>query len=351
MIKLKTSQWWESVLRRDSKFDGKLFYGVRSTGIFCRPSCPSRRPNKNQVEFFESIAVAKESGYRACKRCCPEDETNPRLAFVGQIVEYIEMHFDKTHTLESLGQHFGMSPFHLQRVFKAVLGVTPRQYLQACRLEQTKKQLQSGQSVTAALYEAGFGSSSRLYEKSNTSLGMTPATYGRKGLGAEICYGIFQSSLGMTLIAATKCGVCFLGFGHSKNSLVGLLKDEFAKASLQQNEAALKPWFTALKNYLDGITNKLELPLEVNGTAFQFRVWQYLRSITPGQTKSYGEIARALGNEKAARAIARACATNKIAIAIPCHRVVRNDGQLGGYRWGVKKKQQLLNREQLCNTN
>jgi AraC family transcriptional regulator, regulatory protein of adaptative response / methylated-DNA-[protein]-cysteine methyltransferase len=349
VIESQTNRWWDAVLARDTALDGKLYYGVKSTRIFCRPSCPSRRPNRKNVDFFVSTAAAKQSGYRACKRCCPEDSTNPKAAFIGRIVEYIDMHSDESLTLKSLAERFNMSPFHLQRTFKAVMGITPKSYAEACRIDQLKKQLQSGQLVSAAVYEAGFGSSSRLYEKSNKGLGMTPATYGRKGEGANIVYGTFKSSLGTVLIAATNKGVCFLQFCDNQVSVTKLLKEEFARASLQRDESLVEPWFEVLQDYLAGASNKLELPLEVHGTAFQLSVWQHLRSLPVGQTASYGAIASSLGNAKAARAVARACASNRIAIAIPCHRVIRENGELGGYRWGIKRKKTLLDREGAIN--
>jgi AraC family transcriptional regulator, regulatory protein of adaptative response / methylated-DNA-[protein]-cysteine methyltransferase len=345
VIESQTNRWWDAVLTRDAALDGKMYYGVKSTRIFCRPSCSSRRPHRKNVEFFVSTAAATQSGYRACKRCCPEDSTNPKAAFIGQIVEYIDMHSDESLTLKSLAERFNMSPFHLQRTFKAVMGITPKSYAEACRIDQLKKQLQSGQLVSAAIYEAGFGSSSRLYEKSNKGLGMTPATYGRKGEGANIVYGNFKSSLGSVLIAATNKGVCFLQFGDNQVSLTKLLKEEFARATLQRDESLVEPWFEVLQDYLGGASNKLELPLEVHGTAFQLSVWQHLRSLPVGQTASYGAIASSLGNANAARAVARACASNRIAIAIPCHRVIRENGELGGYRWGIKRKKSLLDRE------
>jgi AraC family transcriptional regulator, regulatory protein of adaptative response / methylated-DNA-[protein]-cysteine methyltransferase len=345
VIENQADKWWDAVLGRDATLDGKVYYGVKSTWIFCRPSCPSRRPNRNNVEFFVSTAAAKQSGYRACKRCCPEDSTTPKAAFIGQIIEYIDLHSDQSLTLKSLAERFNMSPFHLQRTFKAVVGVTPKRYVEACRIDHLKKQLQSGQLVSAAVYEAGFGSSSRLYEKSNKGLGMTPATYGRKGEGAKIVYGTFKSSLGNVLIAATNKGVCFLQFGDNQVSLVKLLEDEFARALLQRDESQITPWFEVLEDYLIGTSDKLELPLEVHGTAFQLSVWQHLRSLPVGQTASYGAVANALGDPNAARAVARACASNRIAIAIPCHRVIRENGDLGGYRWGIKRKKTLLDRE------
>lgn len=345
MIDSQANQWWEAVVNRDRRLDGKMFYGVKSTGVFCRPSCPSRVPNRKNVEFFTSTAAAKLAGFRSCKRCSPEAPANPKAAFIGQVIEYIDMHCDETLTLKSLAEKFNMSPFHLQRTFKSVVGVSPKAYADACRLDQLKKQLQSGQNVSAAVYEAGFGSSSRLYEKSNKGLGMTPATYGKKGEGANIVYGTFRSSLGPVLIAATSKGVCFLQFGENDAALIKILKEEFAKAVLQRDDSLVEPWFEALQYYLSGESNKLDLPLEVHGTAFQLSVWQQLRSLPVGQTASYGAIASALGDANAARAVARACASNRIAIAIPCHRVIRENGDLGGYRWGIKRKQTLLNRE------
>lgn len=345
MAKMQADKWWQGVLTRDSKLDGKVYYAVKSTGVFCRPSCPSRRPSKSNIEFFATPEAARANGYRDCKRCRPADQIDPKVAFVGKIVEYLDQSFDNTHTLESLSKRFGMSPFHLQRSFKSVVGVTPKGYIDALRMVKLKEQLQSGHQVSFALYEAGFGASSRLYEKSSSKLGMTPATYGRKGKGAKIAYGIFQSAFGMVLIAATSLGVCFLQFGKSTSALRKQLQEEFAQAELFQNDQALEPWFEELEDYLTGKRRNLELPVEVHGTAFQLSVWQHLRSLPVGQTQTYGAIAEALGHPRGARAVARACASNRIAIAIPCHRVIREDGNLGGYRWGLSKKQILLEQE------
>jgi len=262
-----------------------------------------------------------------------------------KLCRYIEAHADEPLTLAVLGDQAGVNQFHLQRTFKRVMGVTPREYAAACRMRAVKKNLRAGQSVTQALFAAGYGSTSRLYERSRSRLGMTPATYGRKGRGARIRYAITDSALGKVLLAATDQGVCCLQFGDAERDLVAALKREFAEAELFHDEPAVRPWLTSVARYLQGAQPNLSLPLDVRATAFQWRVWRHLQTIPPGATQSYAQVAAAVGQPKATRAVARACASNAVAVAIPCHRVIRQDGTLGGYRGGLERKQKLLLQE------
>src|SRR5439155_3786356 len=335
---------WQAVLTRDARQDGKFFYAVSSTGIFCRPSCPARRPRLGGVRFFATAADAQRAGFRACFRCRPLE--GDRLALiVEKLCRYIETHAQEALTLAVLSEQAELSQFHLQRIFKKLTGITPREYAEACRLRSLRKSLQSGFSVTRALFDAGYGSTSRLYERSDSRLGMTPATYGRKGRGARIRYTIADSFLGKVLLAATDKGVCSLQFGDSERDLLSILRREFAEAALCRDEAALRPWLDSVVRHLRVPESNLSLPLEVRATAFQWQVWKHLQTIPRGTTQSYSEVAAALGRPTAARAVARACARNALALAIPCHRVVRQDGDLGGYRWGLKRKDMLLSRE------
>jgi len=265
---------------------------------------------------------------------------------VEKMCRYIETHADEPLTLAMLSEEAGISQFHLQRTFKRLVGITPREYAASCRLRSLRKHLQNGSSVTRALFDAGYGSSSRLYERSDSRLGMTPATYGRKGRGARIRYTIANSFLGKVLLAATDKGICSLQFGDSERDLVSTLRREFAQAALSRDEPGLRPWLDSVVLHLSGAEVKLSLPLDVRATAFQWRVWKRLQTIPPGTTQSYSEVATALGRPAAARAVARACASNAVAVAIPCHRVVRRNGDLAGYRWGLERKEKLLAREQ-----
>jgi len=335
---------WRAVLDRDARQDGKFFYAVSSTGVFCRPSCPSRRPRPGGVVFFATAVEAERAGFRACFRCRPL-EGDRRAMLAEKLCRYIETHADEPLTLAVLGDQAGVNQFHLQRTFKRVMGVTPREYATVCRMRALKENLRAGHTVTQALFAAGYGSTSRLYERSRSRLGMTPATYGRKGRGARIRYAITNSALGKVLLAATDQGVCCLQFGDSERDLVTALKREFAEAELFHDEPAVRPWLPSIARYLQGAQPNLSLPLDVRATAFQWRVWQHLQTIPPGATQSYAQVAAAVGQPKATRAVARACASNAVAVAIPCHRVIRQDGTLGGYRGGLERKQKLLSQE------
>jgi AraC family transcriptional regulator of adaptative response/methylated-DNA-[protein]-cysteine methyltransferase len=338
---------WRAVLDRDAASDGAFVYAVRSTGVFCRPSCPSRRPKRANVAFYDLPEAAAASGFRPCRRCRPEtlDSRDPALRAVRKACRLIERQDEGVPTLATLGSAVGLSPWHLQRLFKRHLGISPRDYADARRLGRTRRALKDERNVGHAVYAAGYGSSSRLYERAADQLGMTPATYRKGGAGAEIFFATADSVLGRLLVAATASGVCFVALGDNDRTLVRELEAEFPAAVLAPDRKRLKPWLDATLRHLSGREPSLDLPLDVRATAFQWHVWQALRAIPAGETRTYSAIARALGQPKAARAVGRACATNPVSIAIPCHRAVREDGGLGGYRWGLKRKDALLTRE------
>lgn len=339
-------RYWEAVVARDPKRDGEFFFAVSTTGVYCRPSCAARRPRRENVRFFRTPEAAEQAGYRACLRCRPRAFTgNAESDGVKAICRFIELHLDEPMTLGRLGKEFHQSPFHLQRRFKAVLGITPREYADACRLKMLKRNLQAGDSVTRAMYDAGYGSSSRLYERTASQLGMTPDKYRRGAIAASIRYTTADSPLGRMLIAATERGICSIQFARSDGELIEGLKREFPFAARRPDDGELRVWVSTLLHHLRGQDLNSCLPLDIRATAFQRRVWAYLQSIPFGETKSYSEVAKAIGQPQACRAVARACATNPVAVAIPCHRVVREDGSMGGYRWGLKRKQALLEME------
>jgi AraC family transcriptional regulator of adaptative response/methylated-DNA-[protein]-cysteine methyltransferase len=342
------SRRWQAVLDRDSTLDGAFVFAVSSTGIFCRPSCPAKRPYRKNVSFFDHPLAAEQAGYRACLRCRPNAaDGNPQTATVRALCRYIEQHIEDRLTLSLLAKEFRLSPFHLQRTFKSVLGVSPKAYIDAVRLRQVKQNLQAGHSVTTALYAAGYGSSSRLYERTSTQLGMTPEKYRRGAVAAIVRYTIATSPLGRMLIAATDKGICVIHFANSDQQLQQGLIREFPFATRRRDDEALSQWRENLTRLLDRGDANPSLPLDIRATAFQRRVWETLQKIPRGETLSYGAVAKTIGMPKASRAVARACATNPVALAIPCHRVVREDGGLGGYRWGIERKQQLLAMEKM----
>lgn len=345
---MQEDQYWQAVMTRDEELDGVFVYAVRSTRVYCRPSCPSRRPKREQVLFFVRPEAAEEAGFRACKRCRPREASSreEQVALVQQLCTYIEKHFERQVTLTDLGEQVHLSPYHLQRMFKRVMGITPRQYAEAYRMEQFKTRLKEGETVTTALFDAGYSSSSRLYERVPGQLGMTPVTYRKGGAGMHIRYTIVNSPLGRLLVAATERGICSVCLGDDDAPLETALRGEYSAAEIQRDEAELSEEVNALLRYLRGQQPYLDLPVDVQATAFQWRVWQELRAIPYGSTRSYSEIAQAIGQPRARRAVARACATNPAALVIPCHRVVRENGDLGGYRWGVERKRRLLEQEQ-----
>ena len=338
---------WRAVERRDPRFDGRFVYAVRSTRIYCRPSCPSRRPARAHVTFFSAPDDAEHAGYRACRRCRPRDITAapPAAVAVERARRYLESHADRLVPLAEIAGEVGMSPFHLQRTFKRLLGVSPREYQDALRVTRLKSRLREGDTVSRATYEAGYGSSSRVYERSDRALGMTPAAYRRGGEGMRITYTIVASPFGKLLVGATGRGVCAVALGDSDDSLARALHADFPRADIARGDESHRDWVEEIVGQLGGGNLGLEVPLDVRGTTFQKQVWTLLRKIPPGRTRSYREIAAALGKPNATRAVARACATNPVAVVIPCHRVVRSDGSLGGYRWGLERKRQLLDRE------
>jgi AraC family transcriptional regulator, regulatory protein of adaptative response / methylated-DNA-[protein]-cysteine methyltransferase len=340
---------WNAVLARDAARDGEFVFAVSSTGVYCRPSCPSRRPRREKVEFFVRPEQAERAGYRECLRCRPKALLgNLQAESAKAICRYIEQHLDEPITLARLSREFHQSPFHLQRRFKSVLGVTPREYADSCRLRLLKRNLQSGENVTRAMYDAGYGSSSRLYERTASQLGMTPDKYRRGAVAASIRYAIADSPLGRMLIAATDRGICAIQFGDSDSELLEGLKHEFPFAIRKADDSGLQAWTKTLLAQMDGKIADPSLPLDIRATAFQRRVWRHLQRIPFGATRSYSQVARAIGQPTAARAVARACATNPVAVAIPCHRVVREDGNLGGYHWGIARKKALLEMEQVA---
>jgi AraC family transcriptional regulator, regulatory protein of adaptative response / methylated-DNA-[protein]-cysteine methyltransferase len=338
---------WNAVVARDAARDGEFVFAVSSTGVYCRPSCAARRPRRENVQFFLKPEAAEQAGYRACLRCRPKSFSgNAESNAAKAICRFIEQHLDEPLTLDRLGKEFRQSPFHLQRRFKAVLGITPREYADSCRLRMLKRNLQAGDSVTRAMYDAGYGSSSRLYEKTAAQLGMTPDKYRRGAIASAIRYTCADSPLGRMLVAATERGICAIQFARSDGELMEGLKREFPFAARKVDEGGLRSWVSALLRHMRGKDLDSSLPLDIRATAFQRRVWAYLQSIPFGATRSYSQVAKGIGRPSATRAVARACATNPVAVAIPCHRVVREDGSMGGYRWGMERKKMLLEIEQ-----
>lgn len=344
---MRNTQYWQAVLGRDGRYDGVFVYVVRSTGIYCRPSCPSRRPRRDNVQFFAQSALAEQAGFRACQRCHPDKAVpdEPHLALMREICRYLAEHRERAPTLIELAHQFNLSPYHLQRTFKRIVGVTPRQYAAAYRLERFKAHLKNGETVTNALYEAGYPSSSSVYAQVSDQFGMTPTVYQRGGHRMHISYTMATCPLGFLLVAATERGICAVRLGDSETELEATLHSEFPTATIRRNDTDLGQWVSALLEYLQGERPHLELSLDIQATAFQRRVWEVLRAIPYGSTRSYRAIAEAMGQPTAARAVAHACATNPVALVIPCHRVVREDGNLGGYRWGVARKRALLAQE------
>jgi AraC family transcriptional regulator of adaptative response/methylated-DNA-[protein]-cysteine methyltransferase len=344
---LDSERRWQAVLARDRRYDGAFVYAVRSTGIYCRPSCASKKPRREQVAFFLVPEAAEQAGFRPCRRCRPTQPNvaDPRVPMVREVCRLIDGHPDEPARLVTLSARVGATPHRLLRAFRAVLGLTPRQYRDERRLDRFKTQLKERKNVSPALYEAGYGSTSRVYERAHAQLGMTPRTYGRGGAGMRIGYAIVPCALGRLLVAATERGISRIGIGDDDRALERGLRLEFPAATIARDDASLQPWVAELVAHLDGRQPHLDLPLDVRATAFQRRVWEALQTIPYGTTRSYSEIARTIGKPRAMRAVARACATNPVAVVIPCHRVVREDGDLGGYRWGMDRKRALLKQE------
>jgi len=343
---LTNEQQWQAVVARDASHDGQFVFAVSSTGVFCRPSCAARRPRRENVQFYKRPEDAERAGYRACLRCKPKSTaSNPQTTMVRAVCRFIEQHLDEPLTLPQIAEEFRRSPFHLQRTFKSVLGITPKEYADACRLKSLKHNLQAGHSVTRAMYDAGYSSSSRLYERTASQLGMTPDKYRRGAIAATIRYTLSDSPLGRMLIAATEKGICTIQCATTDDELVQGLMREFPFAQRRRDETGMKEWRVSLLHQMRTGTTSETLPLDIRATAFQRRVWSALQRIPFGETRSYSEVAKAIGKPTAARAVARACATNPVAVAIPCHRVVRESGEMGGYRWGIERKEALLEME------
>jgi AraC family transcriptional regulator of adaptative response/methylated-DNA-[protein]-cysteine methyltransferase len=337
---------WQAVLSRDANEDGKFVFAVSSTGVYCRPSCAAKRPRRANVTFFAQPDQAEKAGYRACLRCRPRAIAgHDTTETVKAICRYIEQHLDEPLTLARLGSEFHQSPFHLQRTFKSVLGITPRAYADSCRLNQLKGNLRSGHSVTRSMYDAGYSSSSRLYERTASQLGMTPDKYRRGAIAAAIRYTFADSPLGRMLIAATDKGICAIQFADTDDELEQGLRHEFPFAIRRRDDGTMRGWKEDLLRQMRGQRLNAALPLDIQATAFQRRVWTHLQTIPFGATRSYAAVAKAIGQPTATRAVARACATNPVAVAIPCHRVVSKSGTAGGYRWGAERKKALLELE------
>jgi AraC family transcriptional regulator, regulatory protein of adaptative response / methylated-DNA-[protein]-cysteine methyltransferase len=349
---------WNAVQSRDQTSDGAFVYAVRSTGIYCRPSCPSRKPRREQVVFFPIPEAAEQQGFRACQRCRPRTVNlrDPRTASVASVCREIDARVraeeggdnEARLTLSSLSKAVGMAPNQLERAFRRVMGITPRQYADAQRMRRLKSNLQKGDDVTTALYEAGFGSSRGLYERAPSQLGMTPGTYRQGGAGMQIHYTIVDSPLGRLLVAATDRGISALYLGEKDVPLKAALQKEYPRAEIDSDSSGSKNlggWVSKVLAHLRGKEPQLDLPIDVQATAFRRRVWEELKRIPYGATRTYSEVARAIGRPAAIRAVARACATNPVSVVVPCHRVVRADGNLAGYRWGLERKRALLERE------
>jgi AraC family transcriptional regulator of adaptative response/methylated-DNA-[protein]-cysteine methyltransferase len=348
---MNESTAWELVLHRDVSADERFLYGVTTTGIYCRPSCPSRKPKRDNIAFFSSVEAAERAGFRACQRCRPNRAKSPDAA-IQRTREFIDNHIadlgEEKITLERLGDEAGMSPYHLQRKFKEAVGLTPAQYMRARKSQRLKDELRRGETVSRASFGAGYSSSSRAYEDASIHLGMTPASYKRGGAGAQIEYVIVPTSLGSLLVGATDRGVCAVTLGDSAGSLEAALAEEYPAATrirADNPSSSLRTMVEAVVALVEGSSTSSEIPLDVQGSAFQWKVWRELQRIPFGETRSYGDIAKAIGSPKAVRAVASACANNKVAVVIPCHRVVRQTGSLGGYRWGVERKRELIAKE------
>ena len=339
---------WKPLAARDASADGTFVYGVTSTGVYCRPSCPSRRPRADRVRFFDTTTDARQAGFRACKRCRPDTVglAQPGVEAVRRASAYLAVHADQSVTLSHLARVAAMSPYHLQRRFKAIVGLSPREYQAAVRAGRLRSSLRDGRDVTTAIYEAGYGSPSRVYEAPPTGRGMSPSSYRRGGAGMRIGYSTMSSPVGQVLIAATENGVCAVKLGESAPALARDLRREYPAAEIVPNQKPRKAWVTAIAEHLRGVTPSLDLPIDVTATAFQWKVWRALQRIPYGDTRAYAEVAKAIGKPSAARAVARACATNPVALVVPCHRVVPSAGGVGGYRWGAERKKRILAHEQ-----
>ncbi|MDV7106355.1 methylated-DNA--[protein]-cysteine S-methyltransferase [Vibrio sp. TH_r3] len=348
MPKLPENEMKNAVSQRDSTFDGKFYYGVITTGVFCMPSCSTKAANPENLRFFFDIESAMQAGFRPCKRCNPVGQDDRTLKLI-EVARYIERHAEDKITLTQLGDIAGLSPSRLQRIFKEMFGVSPKHYQDAVRMRKFKRSLKEGEGVTDAIYSSGYGSISRVYGEATRNIGMTPKAYRAGGKGEIIHYACRETALGYMIMAATDKGVCSVQFGDDKDSLLSLLSDEFPntqlKLSAAQDAPELDNWMLALDKHISQGAPRPDVPLDIRGTAFQIKVWQFLLSIKEGDVMSYGEVAEHIDNPKAVRAVGTACGKNPVGILIPCHRVLRSDGSLGGYRWGLERKRTLLDME------
>lgn len=337
---------WAAVMARDPRADGMFFYSVKTTGVYCRPSCPSRAARPENVQFHASALDAERAGFRPCGRCKPDQlpRAEQHAVTISELCRLIE-NAEQPLTLEQLAKRAGLSAFHLHRLFKALTGVTPKQYATAHRTRRVKSELSRANTVTAAIYGAGYNSNGRFYEQSNGVLGMTPTAYRAGGANTEIRFAIGECSLGSILVAASERGVCAILIGDDPEALARDLQDRFPRARLIGGDPQFEQLVAQVVGFVEAPALGLDLPLDVRGTAFQQRVWQALREIPAGTTASYTQIANRIGAPKALRAVGGAIAANPLAVAIPCHRVIRNDGSLCGYRWGVERKRVLIERE------
>jgi AraC family transcriptional regulator, regulatory protein of adaptative response / methylated-DNA-[protein]-cysteine methyltransferase len=339
------TSYYDALSRREPAFDGVFVYAVVTTGVYCRPTCKSRRPLERNVRFFADSATARAAGFRACKRCRPDDAGyDAQPEWLAQACRFLEAAEDVL-TLDELAAKIGVSRAHLQRTFTRAVGVSPRRYAATLREQRLRSALRSGATVTEATYASGFGSSSRVYESAVATIGMTPARYRGGASGTTIAYGIVASELGSVLVAATERGICHVALGDDESILERDLRTSFPRATLDRADDRVESATSALVRYLAAGGPWPQLPLDVRATAFQARVWEALTHIAPGSTTTYGDLARALGDPQATRAVARACAANPVALLIPCHRVIAKDGDLRGYRWGVERKSRLLDIE------
>lgn len=334
--------FWQAVKTNDARFDGAFYLGVKTTGIYCRPSCRARIPKRENVAFFDSWADAEKNGLRACLRCKPRniEGRDPQIEKMLKVCELLAS--EDLYSLDELANEIGLSPYHLQRSFKEIIGVSPKKYAEAKRMERFKSELREGGDVTAALYDAGFGSSSRLYEKAAGNMGMTPAAYKRGGQGVTINFSITDCELGRILVARTIRGLCNVAFADDDAQLEQNLRREFPNAEIVKDANVLKGFVDEILTHLSGEKKRLDLPLDIQATAFQMKVWDLLRKIPYGETVTYSQIAEKLGDKNKVRAVAQACANNRVAVVIPCHRVVGKNGKMTGYRWGVERKEKLL---------
>jgi AraC family transcriptional regulator of adaptative response/methylated-DNA-[protein]-cysteine methyltransferase len=338
------ARYWQATLARDSRADGTFVLAVRSTHIYCRPSCPARRPLRRNVVFYHTKEEAEKQGYRACLRCRP-DEVSGAVVLVQRAARQLAESTEESVRLAEIARALGTTQATLRRAFLQVAGLAPRQLAEALRVKRFKAMLRAGRSITDALYETGYGSSSRVYERSNAQLGMTPATYRKGGKGMKIGYTIVKSPLGKVLIGATERGVSAVYLGETESALLVELREEYPRAEIAPAADSFQRWVREIVQRIDGKQPRMELPLDLQATAFQRRVWLELQRIPRGRTRTYSQVAQSLGRPKAVRAVARACATNPVSIVVPCHRVIREDGALAGYRWGLSRKERLLAQE------